>query len=125
MPIVDDSGAPLIRLTFTADFSEEEVEAAVAATAGIFARDERVVFVIDISTLSMTMSSARRKHLHTLMETIQRDADRLMLGAIYVAPTVAGRGIITALNWVRGKRPYTVRVASSIEAGLEIARSLL
>lgn len=125
MAVLDDSAFPLIRLTFSSDVRDEEIETAVADAAGVFARDQRVVFVIDISGVTLAMPAPRRRHLHELMETIQKDADRLMLGAIYVADTAIGRGVVTTLNWMRGKRPYPVRVVASEEEAMKFARSLL
>jgi hypothetical protein len=125
MAILDDSAFPLIRLSFSPDIRDEDLETAVADTAGVFARDQRVVFIIDISGVSLAVPAARRHHLHLLMETIQQDADRLMLAAIYVADTAVGRGVVTTLNWMRGKRPYPVRVVATEEEAMKFARTLL
>jgi hypothetical protein len=125
MAILDDSALPLVRLTFSPEVSEDELDAAVAATAAVYARGVRVVFVVDISGLDVNFTVQKRKHLQELMETIQHDADRLMKAAIYVAPNVVGRGVATALNWTRGKRPYPVRVVGSIDEALALARSFL
>lgn len=125
MRLLDDSAAPLIRIHFSPAVSDEELEQAVAGTAAVFRRGQKVVFVIDISELKVTFTVQRRARLTELMQTIQKDADRLMLGAIYIAPTVVGRGVVTALNWARGKRPYPVRVVGSAAEADVIAKGLL
>lgn len=122
--LLDDSGAPLIRITFS-EVSDSEYEAAVAAIAAVFARQQPVVVIIDITNVSGAVTVERRAHVARLMATIQADADRLMRGAIYIAPTVLGRGIVTALNWVRGKRPYPVKIVATEAEALEKARELL
>ena len=125
MKLLDDSGAPVIRIHFSPAASDEELEQAVAGTAAVFARGKKVVFIIDISELKVSFTVQRRARLTELMQTIQKDADRLMKGAIYIAPTVVGRGVVTALNWARGKRPYPIRVVASAAEADVIAKGLL
>ncbi|MDP2344586.1 MAG: hypothetical protein Q8O67_26785 [Deltaproteobacteria bacterium] len=122
MGLIDASGFPLVRLSFSAQLTVVELEEAVAATAAVFARGQRVAFIIDLSLLEAAMGVERRDHLARVMATIQKDADRLMLGAVYVTPSMVGRGVIVALNWARGKRPYpTVVVATVAEAEALVA----
>ena len=125
MPLFDDSAMPLLRYEFSPAVSDEEIAAAVGTLAAIFERGERVVVVADISRLSVQFTVERRKNLELLMRTIQRDADRLMIGAIYVAPGMVARGVVTALNWARGKRPYPVRFVATVDEALAIANELL
>ena len=122
---IDDSAFPLIRYRFSPKLSQDEVDEAVAACARVFERGKRVAFVIDLSELEDALSAQRREHFAKLMATIQKDADRLMLGAVYVAPSIISRGVIIALNWIRGKRPYPVVVVASEAEADAIARSWL
>jgi hypothetical protein len=125
MGLIDASAFPLVRLRFSKALAVEELEEAVAATANVFARGERVAFIIDLSLLEAAMSVERRDHLARVMATIQKDADRLMLGAAYVTPSIIGRGVIVALNWARGKRPYPVVVVATEAEAEALARTWL
>lgn len=56
-----------------------------------------------------------------MMKELQSDADRMMIGAVYVAPSPALRGIVLAINWARGKRPYPIRVVASQDEAMTLA----
>lgn len=125
MTLLDDADLPIFRINFSSEVSTEELERAAAGMQEVFTRGQRVVCIIDISRLELAFTVERRKHLQQMMATIQRDADRLMIAVFYVASNVVARGVVTSLNWSRGKRPYPVRVVSTVAEAEAAAKELL
>lgn len=123
MPILDDSAFPLVKLTFARGATDDEMREAVTAAAQIMSRRKRVAFIVDTSRASVGVTVERRARIAQMMNELQADADRMMIGAVYVAPSPALRGIILAINWARGKRPYPIRVVASLDEATTLARS--
>jgi len=107
--MVDESRWPVVTIRFPPDPDDAALRVAIERMGAIFARNEAVVVIIDVRLNLTGLTSARRALVRDLMASIQKDADRLMIGAIYVAPSPLAAGVITALNWSRGKRPSRPR----------------
>ena len=120
--MLDDSAFPLVKVTF-ARATDDEMREAIAAAAKLIARRRRVAFVVDISSASLSVTVERRARIAQMMNGLQADADRMLIGAVYVAPSAPLRGVILAINWARGKRPYPIRVVASIDEATTLARS--
>lgn len=123
MPMLDDSEFPLVKLTFAKGATDDEMREAVAAAAAVIARRQRVAFVVDTSRASLSVTVERRARIAQMMKELQTDADRMLIGAVYVAPSTALRGIILAINWARGKRPYPIRVVPTVAEAVALTRS--
>ncbi len=123
MPILDDSEFPLVKVTFAKGATDDEMREAVSAASAVIARRQRVAFVVDSSRASVSVTVERRARIAQMMKELHADADRMLIGAVYVAPSTALRGIILAINWARGKRPYPIRVVSGVEEAIALARS--
>jgi hypothetical protein len=123
MPILDDSAFPLVKVTFARGATDDEMREAIAAAAQVIARRQRVVFIVDATSSSLGVTVERRARIAQMMKELQADADRMLIGAVYVAPSAALRGIILAINWARGKRPYPIRVVASVDEATALGRS--
>lgn len=121
MAILDDSAFPLVKLTFARGATDDEMREAVDAAARVIARRKRVAFIVDITRAGLGVTVERRTRIAQMMKELQSDADRMMIGAVYVAPSPALRGIVLAINWARGKRPYPIRVVASQDEAMTLA----
>ena len=118
---VDVTQFPLVVVRFSPEPSDEELEAAIKATADLYRRRQKVAFVVILDVRLKTFGASRRERLNNLMASIQADADELMLGVAYVSGASLVRGIVTALNWARGTRPYPVKVVTTTTEGMALA----
>jgi hypothetical protein len=123
--MVDESRWPVVTIRFPPDPDDAALRVAIERMGAIFGRNQAVLVVIDVRLNLTGLTSARRALVRDLMASIQKDADRLMIGAIYVAPSPLAAGVITALNWSRGKRPYPVHTVRSTEQAESVLQTLL
>lgn len=123
--MVDERRWPVVTIHYPPEPDEGVMREAIARMGAIFARNEAFVVIIDVHMNLTGLTSARRALVRDLMASVQDASDRLLIGAIYVAPSPLAAGVITSLNWFRGKRPYPFHVVRSTEQAETILQTLL
>lgn len=115
MPLeIDESGFPLLLVTFSGRITAEAIAAYYARVDVWFRADQRVAVIIDITLLDVPSASMRRIFSDATAARLPVIARRC--AGVAVVNSAVLRGIVTALSWINPPKHPQVEVATVREA---------
>ncbi|MFH1810686.1 MAG: hypothetical protein ABIJ09_18230 [Pseudomonadota bacterium] len=122
---IDDTGFPLVRISYPAQASLEEIEAYGTRLERVLCRGRQAT-VVDVRAVSVLQSGAeQRRYLAQQVDAATtRHPDTLVAEAVVLNSKILSAAY-TAFNWLRADSTYPSRAFSTVEAAEGWARAQL
>jgi hypothetical protein len=95
----DDSRWPLVVITFTQGFTNEDLERCFEANAELFERGEKFVTLRDLRNVMAMPTPVQREMARRWQARVRDELPRLCLGVAIVSDSAFIRGLVTAIAW--------------------------
>lgn len=118
--VVDDSQAPLYRITFGSTVADEDILGLFASFREVWALGRRVVMLVQTPAKGLT--AHQRKLVVSGMKAELHDYSRWVFGCAMVIDSSFSRGTYTALSWMLAP-PFEQKVFATLEQAESWANS--
>lgn len=112
----DETRWPIVVVTLTGRLDDEDWAYLRAEAEILFRRSESYVVVTDMRKFEMPASSSQRNSLAEWAARMEREYGRQNVASIKVISSRVMRAALSAYNWLRGRRPEDLVVATLEEA---------
>jgi hypothetical protein len=120
---IDDSGFPIVRVTFTGSVSNEEFDEYLAGMSRMIGRRQPNVTILDARHSARTPAVQRKKQADWIKQH-EAELRRYSCGTAFVITSALIRGVLTAILWLQ-PMPQAHTVVGSLDEAERWARAQL